>query len=228
MKRVLKYIILIILLLTIQNTVQAQTTITSAQTGNWSNTATWVGGVVPISGDNVIIASGHTVTLTANTDIGAGNLTVTGTVALAGFDLTAGSLAGAGNIGTSSGTPLVTVGSNGSNTTYSGVYSGTGARLTKEGAGTLTVSGFNSYTGGTNILNGTFKLGANGAIPNTGVVSIESTLDLNGWVEQVEAISSTNPSAVITSSATGSVTLFVVSNNNSSYSGIIQDGSATF
>ncbi len=50
--------------------------ITSAMTGNWNNTSTWVGGIVPISTDNVIIANGHTVTV--NTAGTINNVTING------------------------------------------------------------------------------------------------------------------------------------------------------
>lgn len=50
-------------------------TITSAQSGNWSDTATWVGGVVPIATDDVIIANGHLVN--ADVDITINKISLT-------------------------------------------------------------------------------------------------------------------------------------------------------
>jgi len=53
-------------------------TITSAQSGDWNSTSTWVGGAVPDSIDNVVIAAGHTVTVTAGATCRKVNFTGTG------------------------------------------------------------------------------------------------------------------------------------------------------
>jgi len=176
MKQMIKYISILVLVAMIGLTAQAQ--ITSAQSGNWDATSTWVGGVVPVPGNNVIIASGHTVTLVANTDITTGNLTVTGTLALVSFDLYVGSLSGAGNIVVTGGYkygPTLKVGNNGSSTTFSGVYSGAFARLHKEGSGTLTLTGANTFTGRTDILDGTIACG------NVNALSLSGTAVVDGF-----------------------------------------------
>lgn len=46
--------------------------IASQNSGNWSNPATWVGGVVPSTGDKAIIADTHNVLVDTNVDIGDG------------------------------------------------------------------------------------------------------------------------------------------------------------
>ncbi len=75
----------------------------------------------------------------------------------------------------------LSVGNNDSNTTYSGGMSGIGS-LTKIGTGTLTLSGTNSFTGGTTISSGVLSLSGGSALLDTGAVSIAdlagATLDL--------------------------------------------------
>jgi outer membrane autotransporter protein len=86
---------------------------------------------------------------------------------------TAGSIEGSGELRL--GSVDFTVGSNNLSTTYSGVIQdggtdgGTDASLTKTGTGTLTLSGTNTYTGGTTVNQGT--LSVNGTIGTVNVLN---------------------------------------------------------
>ena len=58
---------------------------TSSGSGNWNAAATWGGSGVPGSGDTVTIATGHTITVTANQAVGAsGNSDTTAAVLVQG------------------------------------------------------------------------------------------------------------------------------------------------
>ncbi len=119
---------------------------TSSQNGNWNVSATWGGAGVPGASDEVVISAGDTVTLVANTSI-TGAATINGQLAMATFNFTCGSLSGSGNVA-SSGSPVFTTGALNTNTIFSGTL-GTGSfSLVKNGTGSLTLSGSNTFTGG--------------------------------------------------------------------------------
>jgi hypothetical protein len=164
---------------------------TSTGSGNWNSAATWSPSGVPVVDDDVIIASGHTVTLTEAVNIiydsvnssynGFGNLTVDGTLELAGFDLSVGSLSGAGSIGSASGTPTLVIAYGSPTTTFSGVFSGTGNLALAQG-NTLTLSGANNYSGATGI-GGTLELGAANVLSDVSKINLQGTLATNGFNE---------------------------------------------
>ena len=85
------------------------------------------------------------------------------------FNQAIGSLAGAGNVGL--GSAVLTTGSDGTSTTYSGAIGGSGG-VTKVGTGTWTLSGTNAYTGPTNVNGGT--LSVNGSIATSSVLNVNS------------------------------------------------------
>jgi len=93
-------------------------------------------------------------------------------------DETIGSLSGAGNVNL--GDRKLTIGGD-SSTEFSGSISGAGGSLAKLGNGTLTLSGTNTYTGGTTISAGT--LSVNGSLASSAVAVLNGgTLGGNGTV----------------------------------------------
>ncbi|APR51923.1 hypothetical protein CA223_07225 [Sphingomonas koreensis] len=82
----------------------------------------------------------------------------TGTLDLAGFGVSLGTLSGAGAINL--GTGALTIGNG--NSSYGGTVSGTGS-LTKTGTGTLVLTGTATHTGGTTISGGALQIGTGGA-----------------------------------------------------------------
>ncbi|WP_143738497.1 autotransporter outer membrane beta-barrel domain-containing protein, partial [Erythrobacter colymbi] len=109
---------------------------------------------------NGFVTNSGTITLTGTTSgITTFSQTAAGSLDLAGFDTSLGALSGAGSVAL--GTGELTVGSALLNTTFAGVISGAGS-LVKTGATRFTLTGANTYTGGTTIAEGALQLGENG------------------------------------------------------------------
>ena len=123
--------------------------------------------------------------------------------------------------GTTGGTIDVITGA----TSYAGTVSGSSLQLTKDGAGTLVLSGTNTYTGATNVATGTLELGASNVIDDHSSLIVAGIFDLNGNSEAVNGLSG---SGSITSGVAGSVTLTTGSFNlGGDFSAAITNGSGT-
>ncbi|MEZ0274242.1 MAG: autotransporter-associated beta strand repeat-containing protein, partial [Roseimicrobium sp.] len=100
----------------------------------------------------------------------------------------------------------------------------TSGGLTKIGLGTLTLSGANTYTGGTTVQAGTLALGADGVLADTGAVTVDGgTFDINTRTETVGTVtletgSITGTTGVLTGSSynleSGSVSAILAGSGN--------------
>ncbi len=140
-------------------------------------------GIDKQSAGTLVLAGANTYTGSTNVSGGTLRLNATNRIANtsavtvasgATFDMnnfsdTVGSLAGSGNV--TLGSATLTAGGNGTSTTYSGVVSGTGG-LTKAGAGVMTLSGANTYTGATRISGGTLRASGGNAIADASAVTL--------------------------------------------------------
>jgi autotransporter-associated beta strand protein len=108
-----------------------------------------------------------------------------------------GSLAGNGNVSLPAALDFET-GYDNSSTTFSGIISG-GAGMHKQGIGTMTLSGSNTYTG-TTFIGGGGSLIINGFQPQSPVSVSSGTLGGGGTVGDIQNLSSISPGGVLTSS----------------------------
>ena len=67
--------ILLMMFALLYGNVYSQSTITSAQSGDWNATGTWVGSTVPSNGDNIVVDDSHDVTLNV-TGVSINSLTI--------------------------------------------------------------------------------------------------------------------------------------------------------
>jgi len=151
-----------------------------------------IGGVVTGSGNLTIAGSGKVLLNAANllpVGAGVGSLTLSGTLDLNGTAQTINLLTGAGVVDNTAGNAATLTLTNGSNGSFSGTIQNTGGALAlaKTGAGTATLSGVNTYGGGTTVNAGNLQPGNANAI-GTGILTVNS----NGILYPVAGMHITN------------------------------------
>ena len=189
---------------------------------------------------SAIINSGTLRIGLSGTQIGlsSGVTTNGGVFDLGGFNTSLNVLSGTGGFVTNSGTTLatLTLGTTQSGTVVSsGTYSGTlqdGAAqlaLVKTGTDTLTLSGDNTYSGGTTVNQGTLQTATTTALgsPSASLTVNSGTLDMDGNGLTIGGLAGTSTNGLITSSVAGSPVLTVSGSSDTSFEGSIQNGSGT-
>ena len=200
----------------------------------------WVGGQLPNASGNAIwdetVTSSNTTSLGGNVTFGAlviedpagpvtvnaGNTLTLGN-ALVDIDMSVATQNLTLNCDLALGGPNVWNIASGRTLTLGGIVSGLGATI--QGAGTTIFQGANTFTGSLVLSGGTLRLAGSELIPHgtgTGNVTIDGTLDLNGFSEQINGLNGLG--IVDTTAADTSVTLTVGGNNQAgTFSGSLQN-----
>jgi autotransporter-associated beta strand protein len=167
---------------------------------NWSTVGNWSGGAAPTNGGTLVFGSGES-QLTNVDDISglsvaevklAGGYSISG----AAITLTGSSGIGIDNqTGTNAFNNPITLGAgltfeqDAGQLTLGGVVSGS-QTLTTVGAGTLVLTGANTYSGATTVSAGTLRDGVANALPTTTTLTVQGsgTFDLAGFAQTVAGL----------------------------------------
>ena len=189
-------------------------------------------GALSKSGSGTLVLTGVN-TYSGGTSFNGGIVAVnsdgnlgTGTLSFNGGIL--GALAAGGGITSSKAVTLDAGGGTfladtGTSSTLSGTISGTGS-LTKNGPGTLTLSGNNTYGGATNVAAGTLRAGSSTALSASSAFTVNSVLDLNGFSNSIGSLSGTG--TVTNNGAAPAVLTVGNDNTNTTFGGILKDGTS--
>ncbi|MFN9000810.1 MAG: beta strand repeat-containing protein, partial [Holosporales bacterium] len=118
-----------------------------------------------------------------------------------------------------------TINTNGFNVTLNGRVSGSQS-FTKSGTGTLILNAANTYSGSTTISGGTLRAGSSTALGNNSALTVgaSGTLDVNGQTLSAGSLAG-SAGGIVTNSSASLATLTVGGDNtNTTYSGVLQNG----
>jgi len=210
---------------------------TLTQGANFAATISGSGGIVQMGTGRTILSgsnsysggstvSSGTLQLANAHALGAGGLTVNGgALDLHGNSVSVPAFSGAAGTVTNtlSGTATVTANISGAFSYAGSIADGAGiVALNKSGAGTLTLSGSNSYSGGTTVSSGSLQIGNANALGTGGVTVNGGALDLHGNSVSVSALSGAG--GKVTNTVAGTVTFTANTSGTSSYAGSIAGG----
>ena len=191
------------------------------QTNTYSGNTVISNGTIQLGGVNGIPGGG-----------GKGDVTLNGTLDINAHSQILNGLSGNGTVDTvAGGTPTLTIGTSGSSSEFDGILQNSAGTLTvtKNGSGTLTLGGNNTYSGATTISAGTLKLANTNALGSTAgatTVSANATLDLNGQTI-AENITLNSGASLINSNASAATVAGNITADNSSFTTIGGIGNIT-